>query len=288
MGKFDAKGGGYLAKLLWGTSSIWRLVVSYPINAGLLAFPVVGLFWVAMKRRHQLDDAEKLLWIWILALFLFFSLPTQRDERYLLPGMPALAVLCALNWHRITRKAFVATLVVIGVGAGVVTYLSVRLQLGTASARLYPPAYWLLLAGLCLLVVLALWLPRLTRPGATVGALLMSLVLAAFMRPLDGPVGTYDAAARQYAQGKSVWVPINFRAKEEGYRFLLPGADVRGYKYDRAQTAAALSARYPLFVFRSPMADVPSRWRRGHRPAPEPGQPPHLQPNHGNGARPGL
>ena len=31
------------------------------------------------------------------ALFLVFSLPSQRSERYLLPAMPALAVLCALE-----------------------------------------------------------------------------------------------------------------------------------------------------------------------------------------------
>ena len=257
LGKFETKGGGYLTKLLWGQSSIWRLVVSYPLNAGLLAFPVTLLFWVALKRRRQLDQSEKLLWIWIAALFLFFSLPSQRDERYLLPGMPALAVLCALNWHRITRWAFAASLAVLGAGVGVAAYLSVRLEQGMAEGRLYPAPYWLLLAGIEILVVLALYFPWLTRPGATAGALLGSLALATFMRPLDGRIGTYDAEAQAYARGKPVWVPINFRAKEEAHRFFLPGADVRAYHYDPALTADKLSARYPLFVFRLPLAAPP-------------------------------
>lgn len=253
--KFSSDG-GYLRGLLWGGSSIWRLAVSYPLNAGLLAFPVIVLFWVAFKRRHQMEDTEKLLWVWILALFLFFSLPSQRDERYLLPGMPALAVLCALNLQQISRKAFLASLFVIGGGAGVLAYLSVRLQRGMADVHLYPAAYWLLLAGLGLLVVLALWRPALTRVGTIVAALLVSLSFAAFMRPLDGPVGNYDLQAQQYVAGKQVWVPINFRAKEEGYRFFLPGADVRGYRSDQGLTIADLSARYRLFVVPLPIADA--------------------------------
>ena len=55
-------------------------------------------------RRNESSDEEKLLWMWVITLFVVFSLPNQRDERYLLPAMPALAVLCALNWERISRS----------------------------------------------------------------------------------------------------------------------------------------------------------------------------------------
>ena len=54
-GKFAAPG-GYLRNFFWGGSSIWRLVVSYPLNAGLLMFPVIALFFVAFKRRTELSD----------------------------------------------------------------------------------------------------------------------------------------------------------------------------------------------------------------------------------------
>jgi hypothetical protein len=50
-----------------------------------------------------------------------------------------------------------------------------------------------------------------------------------------------------------VWVPTNFVAKEEGHRFLLPGADVRGYSDDPGLTTADLAARYPLFAVSLPM-----------------------------------
>jgi 4-amino-4-deoxy-L-arabinose transferase-like glycosyltransferase len=255
--KFNSGRGGYVQGLLWGGSSIWRLAVSYPLNAGLLAFPVVVLFWVAFKRRRQTDEAEKVLWVWIVALFLFFSLPSQRDERYLLPGMPALAVLCALNWQQINRKAFAASLIVTGIGAAVLAYLSVRLQRGMPDVQLFPPAYWLLLTGVVLLVALGLWRPSLTRIGTAVAALLFLLSFSSFMGPLDGPVGVYDARAQQYAVGKEVWVPINFRAKEEGYRFFLPGAEVRGYRSDGASTVADLGARYHLFVASLPVESAP-------------------------------
>ena len=41
-------------------------------------------------------------------------------------------------------------------------------------------------------------------------------------------------------------MPVNFKAKEEGYVFLLPGARVHPYTFDPDLTAAILSARYPL------------------------------------------
>jgi len=53
-----------------------------------------------------------------------------------------------------------------------------------------------------------------------------------------------------------VWVPVNFKAKEEGYVFLLPGARVHPYTFDPKLSAAVLSARYPLCAVRLPMNDA--------------------------------
>lgn len=252
-GKFNSHGAGYLKNLLWGDSSIWRLVVSYPLNAGLLSFPVIALFFITFKRRAELSDGEKLLWIWVCTLFMVFALPSQRDERYLLPGMPALAVLCALNWGRIGRQVFNVSLVTTGVLVLVMAYLSWRLQQGVSGTRVYAPAYWLLLIGNGVLVVVALSIPRFTRAAVNVTAILALLCFAAFMRPLDGPLGTYSAEVQHFAKGKEVWVPVNFMAVDEGYRFFLPGADIHGYKYDANLTIADLSRRFPLFVMRLPM-----------------------------------
>ena len=252
-GKFNSHGGSYLANFFWGGQSIWRIVTAYPLNAGLLVFPVTALFFLAYQRRAQLDDAEKILWIWVFTLFFVFSLPSQRDERYVLPAMPALAVLCALNWERIHRHVFVASLVVTGGAVALLAYLSVRLQLGVPGNPIYPVTHWLLLAGTATIVFAALLIPKFTRPGVNAAAILALLCFAAFFRPFDGALGNYRPEVQQFARGREVWVPINFIAKEEGHRFFLPGADVHGYRSELNLTVAQLASLHSLFVIRLPM-----------------------------------
>ncbi len=256
IGKFDPQGGSYLSKLLWGSSSVWSLALGYITNAGLLMFPVAALLFVSYKRRGQMDDAEKLLWAWAFTLLVVFSLPSQRSSRYLLAGMPALAVLCALNWHRISRKAFGISLVFAMAAIGVMAYFSMRLQHELANTQLYSLAYWLLLACTGILALLALLIPKLTQPSVSTVVILVLLSLAAFLRPFDGPFGTYDAGARQYAKGKDVWVPCNFRAKDEGHRFILPGAMAHGYRDDNGLSITELAVRYPLFAVQLPLQDI--------------------------------
>ncbi|HVM47078.1 MAG TPA: phospholipid carrier-dependent glycosyltransferase [Candidatus Acidoferrum sp.] len=257
--KFDAGGGGYVRTLLWGGSSIWSLALGFPLDAGLLALPVAALFWFAWRGRAELSAAERRLWMWVIVIFAFFSLPSQRSERYLLPAMPAVAILCALSWERINRKLFVISHVAAGLVLGVLGYLSFRLQQGASTGagvpdgQLYGAGFWVLLAGAAAFVVVCLLKPRLTRPGLSLAGVLLFLCFAAFLRPFDGPLGRYGKEAREYARGKDVWVPVNFKAKEEGYVFLLPGARVHPYTYDRSLTVAELSVRYPLCAVRLPM-----------------------------------
>ncbi|TAJ79152.1 MAG: glycosyl transferase family 39 [Gallionellaceae bacterium] len=254
-GKFDPSGRGYLATLLWGGSSIWALIAGYPMNAGLLAFPVVAVFWVAYRRRALVGDTEKMLWIWMAVLFIVFCLPSQRTARYLLEAMPGLAVLCALNWQRIGRAAFVASLLLAGAALALLAFLSWRLQQEMPGAELYPPIYWLLLALTALLTLLAIFWGRYTRALVSVVALLVMLALAAFLRPFDGAAGNFSAEAQRYVKGKEVWVPCNFRAVDEGYRFLLPGAQVHGYFSELAQSAGELSGKYALFAVQMPLQE---------------------------------
>ncbi len=253
-GKFDPHG-NYLLEFLWGGSSVWALVIGYPMNAGLLAVPVAAVFFIAHRRRVLLIDAEKMLWIWMAALFIVFSLPSQRSARYLLEAMPGLAVLCALNWHRISRKVFVVSLLMMGGVLAFFAFLSVHLQQEMADAELYGLAYWILLALTAALILTALFVPKFTAAIVNVTALLVLLCFAAFLRPFDGAFGNYSADVQQYAKGKNVWVPCNFRAKEEGYRFILPDAQVHGYHEDLALSAAGLAAKYKLFAVQVPLQD---------------------------------
>lgn len=255
-GKFDPHGSSYLLKFLWGGSSVWSLALSYPFNAGLLAFPVMALFFVAYKRRNEMDGAEKFLWIWIFILFVFFSLPSQRSDRNLLAAMPAVAVLCALNWHRISRKVFIASLVATGAVLATIAYISIRLEYEVVNFQLYPLLYWMLLAGAGTLVLLALFVPRLTLPSVSATIILAYLCYGAFARPFDGQLGNYGADVKKYAKGNDVWVPCNFRAKDERYRFILPGAHVHGYRDDQGATVVGLGERYPRFALQLPLKNT--------------------------------
>jgi 4-amino-4-deoxy-L-arabinose transferase-like glycosyltransferase len=254
LGKFDLPG-GYLPRLLWGASSLWALALGYPLNAGLLFFPVVALFVLAWRRRAELRDGERGLWIWVLTLLLVYAVPSQRSSRYLLPAMPALAVLLALGWRRIPRWVLALSLLASAAVIAAIAYLSLRLLQAVPGPPLYPVAYWALLAGAGMVVLAALCVPALTRHAVHAAVFLCTLSFAAFFRPFDGPLGRYDADTQRQVQGREVWVPTDFIAKEEGYRFLLPGAHVRAYPERRETRAADLLAQYPLVVVRRPLRD---------------------------------
>jgi len=248
----------YLGKMLWGGYSIWNLMLGYPLNAGLLALPVFGLAWVALRERKQTTDSEKYLWIWMAALFFMFSLASQRSARYLLAAMPALAILFSLYWQRIDRRWFVGALLMAGLVLVLLARMSLRLQ-DEMGGDLYGWAYWAVLAVTSILLLVAIFFARYTRAMVNVVLLLVYLTFAAFVHPFDGAHGNYSAEAQQYAVGKDVWVPCNkFIAKDEGHRFLLPGANVLGY-YDDIEglDSAALAKRYNVFAARMGLQEKP-------------------------------
>ena len=167
-GKLGAHGAGYFSTLLWGGSSVWALLLGYPLNAGLLALPVAVLMWAAWRRRAEMRDAEKMLWMLVTVLFLVFALPSQRSARYLLEGMPALAVLLALGWQRVGRWAFAVSLVLAGLALALFGFLSHHLQ-HALGGTLYPAACWLLLSAAAVMIaVFAIfagwyfWFPKIT------------------------------------------------------------------------------------------------------------------------------
>ncbi|MDD4911441.1 MAG: phospholipid carrier-dependent glycosyltransferase [Sideroxydans sp.] len=250
-GKMDVHSGSYWGQLLWGGSSVWALVLGYPMNAGLLAFPVAALFVLSYRRRYYLSAEEKLIWMWMAVLFLVFAIPSQRSARYLLEAMPGVALLCALNWHRIPRWTFVATLVA---SLAVLMLLgSLAMGLEQEVGGLYGWVFKGILGVTVLLAVLAIFKADWTRSLVNVVALLTLLLLAAFLRPFDGAMGRYGSASLQAIQSKDVWVPCNFRAHDEGYRFLLEGAQVHAYNENPSLSVSELAAIYPVFAAQLPL-----------------------------------
>lgn len=255
-GKFDTGGRNYFVNLLWGESSIWRNVISYPLNAGLLAPAIVALFVVAWKKRRTLTDGEQLLWIWVIALFVAFTLPNQRDERYLLPAMPALAVLAALRWSEIPRWVFSVTLlavavITLGMGLGALLLTS-EANLGP----LYPWYFWVFTAAVAGTAVAGIRRNELTRSLACPSVLLLYLLYAAFLIPFDGPLGEFDRSAAEFARGKTIAAPINFNAREEIYRFMLPGTNLPPYHVGREVTLEKLRSANRYFIVSLPLRDM--------------------------------
>jgi 4-amino-4-deoxy-L-arabinose transferase-like glycosyltransferase len=265
MGKFDSEGESYLANLLWGGSSIWRNVVSYPINAGLLAPAIVAVFVLAFRDRGKMHIEEKLLWFWIIALFAVFSLPNQRDERYLLPGMPALAVLCALYWRRIPVW-------LLGISLAAVLIIALGMALGAmlltgklGDGAIYPWLFWAFMAALSSFAAATLVRRTTIRSAILPAILLLYLAFGLFLLPFDGPLGTYGEEARSFARGKTIAVPVNFGAREEIYRFLLPGSDPQPYKIRKFTGIENLALANTAFIVSTRLDEDPLREHRGLR-----------------------
>ena len=255
VGKFDTGGGNYFINLLWGESSLWRNVIAYPFNAGLLAPAVVALFVIAWLRRRDLNNDEKLLWIWIITVLVVFTLPNQRDERYLLPAMPALAVLLALRWREIPRWVLAIALLAVAVIALGMGLGAILLTNDAGLGPLYPWFYWLFVAAVIAFAVAGIGRKNLTHAFTLPAILLLYLVYAAFLIPFDGPRGEFDRASADFARGKTIAAPINFNAREEIYRFMLPGADLTPYHVNDAGLEEMRQTR-SIFIVTLPLRDM--------------------------------
>ena len=82
----------------------------YLLSVLLLFFPWV--FFALNQVRRQISHApgatpwvakewRSLCWIWAVAIITFFSIPNSKLVGYVLPVMPALALLSALGWERV-------------------------------------------------------------------------------------------------------------------------------------------------------------------------------------------
>ena len=208
---------------------------------------MLALFVISFLRRRELTDAEKLLWIWIGAVYLSFLPSNLRYERYLLPAMPAVAVLCALRWQQIPRwvlgiTLFACAVLAAGLGAG-----AALLTRALGDGAIYPWPFWLLVAGAVAFAVAGLLRARWTHAFALPSVFLVYLAYAGFLWPFDGPRGAYDQAAIAAVKGRAVAFPSPHGGRDEIYRFLLPGSDVRLVKGDAPQLDD-LRKQYAAFI----------------------------------------
>ena len=254
-GKFDPHGPSYLSKMFWGDGSVWVLATGYALNAGLLALVVFAVMAHALWRLFRLDDLsddEKFLWWWVLILFVVFCFPSQRSSRYLLEAMPALAVLIALVWFRLSRWVLFATTLLCTVIIAVIAYLGWLLQ-HDVGQPMYSATQAVLLVIILATLALALLIPRLLPWLTLPGVFAAYLCLTGFLSVFDGPLGRYSSKVQSQVAGQTVWVPYSFNAAYEQYRFLLPAAHIRGYRSDAGIPLNILRERYPLLIVQQPL-----------------------------------
>ncbi len=256
VGKMAGSMGSWLKGFLWSGDTVWSLGGSWFFNAGLLAFPLFGLMVESWKHRRTLSHEERLLWIWVFAIFVVFCIPSQRSGRYLLEGMPALAVLLATRSHHVWRYAFVLSLcgaVAVLLGVGWISLLLAR-ELGM---QVFSWWHFPLVIAAIAFAVTAIARPRWIAVCSAIAALSVFLSLSSFLSVFDAPLGSYDTALTNATAGRVVWVPEKFRSKAETHRFLLPQAVVRGYPAGGKVPEAPTRGPHDLMVIQQPL-DAPA------------------------------
>ena len=195
------------------------------------------------------------------AFLLVFSFPSQRSGRYLLPVMPALATLIALHWEKLPLWGFRIALVLQLLVLSLLLWIGVNLQftpfMGDAGSWQYSYCHWLLMAAGVALVLIGLFKRDYTKTIALAGCFWVYCALTSSLAPLEGQLGRYSATTIAQLQGKDVWIPCDYRAKDEEYRLLMPGAKLHGYLAKDAGDVKGLISTYPLVAIHSPLGVTP-------------------------------
>jgi 4-amino-4-deoxy-L-arabinose transferase-like glycosyltransferase len=215
----------FVSGLFSGEEALWQIWLGDLKNAGVYLLLLLALLRDLWRRRRALTPDEQELWLYVLAFLVVYSFPTQRQANYLLPSMAALAVLLALRWDDLSPLAFRATLValaVAGLGLPAFEWLIAR-RLGASPFGAVAVA---LPVALGLLAAAGVRWPRFGRQALPYLALVALAAGSAVVTPFARP---FPATALAEVRGRPVLVPDRFLQTQERYRFLLPGADVRGY-----------------------------------------------------------
>ena len=239
---------GYWHTALWGGGfSIWAQLLAYVQNAGLLALVVLGWMLLGLRTRfHWADNTQSaqrvILLTWLAVWLIVFTLPSQRSARYLIPAMPALAILLALEWQRIARIWFLLSLLLCGVligGLGRIAWAAHELGIGSGlelSLTLFTVA-----AGL-LLVLAGTFKPAWTRACSLAASLAVFACFSLSTAPLNGADGLYGHEVMAQLRQARVAVPNGFNGQFERFEFLLPGNRFIAYDSDERASVGATAS----------------------------------------------
>ena len=261
-GKFAARQSNYLLDMLRGGDSIWLLILTTIANAGLFSFVLISTLMQCWRTRRFLNLEEVLLLSLITAFFIVFSLPSQRSGRYLLPVMPAFAALIALYWDRLPLWGFRIALLLQLLVLSLLLWIGINLQfsqfMGDGGSWSYSSCHWILIATGVALVLFGLVKRNLTKTLSLAACFLVYCALTSSLTPLEGKLGRYSIETIAQLQDKDVWIPCDYRAKDEEYRLLMPGAKLHGYLAKEAGDVAVLTSSYPLVAVHVPLGAQPA------------------------------
>jgi 4-amino-4-deoxy-L-arabinose transferase-like glycosyltransferase len=222
-------GQGYFQGLFTGPYSVYRIWLAPLASAGFFALPLLYVAFGVWCRRDNLGFEEKALWIVTLSFLIVYTFPSQRQENYLLPIMPGMAVLLATSWIKIPRRWFYVFLFPAVVALLVLFGLMFEIDGRVFSGSGY--TWWQIgVPAVCLMVCVASLLRNRLAPFTFhfIGFLLF-ISLTCLLAPFDGPAGRFDTKRVVLVKDKTVYVPEGFVSKHERHRFLLPGARIEGY-----------------------------------------------------------
>ena len=219
---------GYWYAAFFGAYPMWTQLLAYPENSGFLFFAVVGLGWVALRVAFkpatytQLTPAMRVLVVWLLVWLVIFTIPSQRSARYVIPAMPALAIVMAMAWEKIARPWFWITLAI------AVPVLVMLARIGWAMGEMQiatPLATAMLLIAACAGIAGAaagFFIKSWARSAALASCLAVYASFGLMVAPLSGPSAQYSDAVQARLGGARVAVPNGFTGQYERFNFLLP------------------------------------------------------------------
>lgn len=235
---------GYWQAALYGAYPMWTQLLAYPENAGLLLFTVLGLGWVGLRsafRRQTYAQLEPYQWIllaWLAVWLIIFTIPSQRSARYVIPAMPALAIVMALAWERIARPWFWITLLITLPAfamLGRIAWVIAGMDIGSTATL----AATLLVAGVGTAAAAAgLLNPAWTRNATLLACLAVYATFSLMVAPLSASTADYSPAVQARMQGRRVAVPNGFTGQYERFHFVLPGARITPYDAEGRNTGA--------------------------------------------------
>jgi len=237
-------GKGYWHAALYGAYPMWTQLLAYPANAGLLFFAVLGLAIAAIphafKRAtyQQLTPAVWTLLVWLAVWLIVFTIPSQRSERYVIPAMPALAIVMALTWDKIPKLMFwitlgimVPALVMLGRISWVMGHMQIASQPELALTLIAVCAG---LMGAAAGFVYGAW----TRNATLVVCMAVYASFGLMVAPLSKPAAGYSESTQHQLQGQRIAVPNGFTGQYERFQFVLPGARFTPYDAEGRNTGA--------------------------------------------------